>query len=83
MHSRFIGQPQQSNSKFKMQNSKRLRSPYDREARRSRKNSLSWTGYKVHFSETCDEELPRLITHIETSAATTQVKRLHPSFMLL
>jgi transposase len=50
----------------------RLRSPYDLEARRSRKNSLSRTGYKVHFSETCDEELPRLITHVETTAATTQ-----------
>jgi transposase len=56
----------------------RLRSPYDLEARRSRKNSLSWTGYKVHFSETCDEGMPRLITHVETSAATTQDQTATP-----
>ena len=42
----------------------RIRSPYDVEARRSRKNSLSWTGYKVHVSESCDEAMPRLITHV-------------------
>ncbi|MEJ7863253.1 MAG: transposase, partial [Pyrinomonadaceae bacterium] len=33
---------------------------------------LSWTGYKVHLSETCDEELPRIITNVLTTVATTQ-----------
>ena len=49
-----------------------IESPYDREARFSTKRDLSWTGYKVHLSETCDDELPRLITNVLTTVATTQ-----------
>ena len=49
-----------------------IESPYDTEARFSTKRDLSWTGYKVHLSETCDEELPRLITNVHTTTATTQ-----------
>jgi transposase len=50
----------------------RIRSPYDVEARRSAKYSRSWTGYKVHLSESYDEGMPRLITNVETTEATTQ-----------
>jgi transposase len=49
-----------------------IESPYDREARHSRKRELVWTGYKVHFSETCERGLPRLITNVHTTAATEQ-----------
>jgi len=49
-----------------------VESPYDIEARHSNKRGLSWTGYKVHLSETCDQDLPRLITNVHTSIATTQ-----------
>jgi transposase len=49
-----------------------LESPYDPEARHSNKHDLSWTGYKVHLTETCDAELPRLITNVHTTVATTQ-----------
>ncbi|MCA1638374.1 MAG: IS1182 family transposase [Acidobacteria bacterium] len=49
-----------------------VESPYDTDARFSTKRDLSWTGYKVHLSETCDEHLPRLITNVHTTAATTQ-----------
>lgn len=42
------------------------------EARHSNKRELSWTGYKVHLSETCDKDLPRLITNVLTTVATTQ-----------
>ena len=49
-----------------------IESPYDTEARHSNKRGFSWTGYKVHLSETCDEGLPRLITNIHTTVATTQ-----------
>ena len=49
-----------------------IESPYDTEARHSNKRELSWTGYKVHVSETCDADLPRLITNVLTTAATTQ-----------
>jgi len=48
-----------------------IASPYDPEARWSTKRSVSWVGYKVHLTETCDPDLPRLITHVETTPATT------------
>jgi transposase len=47
-----------------------INSPYDAEARFSRKRNTSWTGYKVHLTESCDEELPHLLTHVETTPAT-------------
>jgi len=49
-----------------------INSPYDVEARYSVKRSTSWTGYKVHLTETCDPDQPHLITHVETTPATTQ-----------
>ncbi len=48
----------------------RIASPHDTEARFSIKKDLEWTGYKLHITETCDEGLPRLITHGETVRAT-------------
>ncbi len=48
-----------------------IASPYDPEARWSTKRSVSWVGYKVHLTETCDPDCPRLITHVETTPATT------------
>jgi transposase len=50
----------------------RVASPYDIQARYSMKRDVSWVGYKVHLTETCDEDLPHLITHVETSAGTEQ-----------
>jgi transposase len=47
-----------------------LRSPYDPQAHYGHKRDLAWFGYKVHFSETCDEDLPHLITHVVTTDAT-------------
>jgi transposase len=44
-------------------------SPYDTEARFSVKRGLEWIGYKVHFTETCDADLPHLITHVQTTTA--------------
>lgn len=41
------------------------------EARFSKKHKTEWTGYKVHLSESCDEELPHLIVNVETTIATT------------
>lgn len=48
-----------------------IESPYDPEARHSKKREMVWTGYKVHLTETCDSELPRLITQVHTTVATT------------
>ncbi len=50
----------------------RIRSPDEIEARNSTKRSTNWTGYKVHLSETCSENLPHLITSVKTTPATTQ-----------
>lgn len=58
-----------------------LRSPYDHQAHYGHKRDLSWFGYKVHFTETADEELPHLITHVMTTDATLtdmeQVEEVH------
>jgi transposase len=48
-----------------------IASPDDEEARYCVKRSTEWVGYKVHFTETCADEHPRLITDVETTAATT------------
>jgi transposase len=54
-----------------------IESPYETEARYSTKRSMSWVGYKVHLTESCDEGFPHLITDIHTTAATaTDVKQL-------
>ena len=45
-----------------------LSSPYDVEARYAKKQTTSWVGYKVHVTETCDDDAPPLITHVETTA---------------
>lgn len=42
-------------------------SPYDVEAHDAKKRSTTWVGYKVHLSETCEEDLPHLISHVETT----------------
>jgi len=48
---------------------KMICSPYDVEATYGRKLTTWWVGYKVHLTESCDEDAPRLITHVETSRA--------------
>jgi transposase len=49
--------------------STRFDSPYDTDARYSSKRSTTWTGYKVHVTETCDADAPHLIVHVETTPA--------------
>lgn len=46
-----------------------VNSPYDLDARYGKKRTTLWIGYKVHFTQTCDEEAPQLITHVETTRA--------------
>jgi transposase len=45
-----------------------ISSPYDVDARYATKRTTSWTGYKAHLTETCDDDLPRLITQVESTA---------------
>lgn len=48
-----------------------ITSPYDVEARFATKRDTSWNGYKVHLTETCDDDTPNLLTNVETTASTT------------
>lgn len=50
----------------------RIHTPHDVEARYGIKRTTTWTGYKAHLTETCDEEeeMPHLITHVVTTEAT-------------
>jgi transposase len=58
-----------------------ITSPYDIEARYSRKRSTDWTGYKVHFTETCEDDEPHFMVEVMVTAATTPdgsvVQELH------
>jgi transposase len=47
-----------------------IESPYDTQARFRSRDAVSWTGYMVHLSESCDDETPHLITHVYTTQAT-------------
>lgn len=48
-----------------------INTPYDVEARYSKKRETVWVGYKVHLTETCDPDAPSLITDVTTTMATT------------
>lgn len=50
--------------------SQEIRSPYDLEARYSKKRQTEWVGYKVHLTEVCEVGCPHVITHVETTLAT-------------
>ena len=47
-----------------------IESPYDPEARYRHKRDTSWTGYRVHVSETCEPPAPHLLTHVHTTPAS-------------
>ncbi|MBV9232128.1 MAG: IS1182 family transposase [Chloroflexi bacterium] len=49
----------------------RLDSPYDAQVRYSEKHSTRWVGFKVHVTESCEEDELHLITHVQTTEATT------------
>lgn len=50
----------------------RIASPYDTDARLGAKHSTRWSGYKVHLTESCEDDEVHLITHIETTPAVVQ-----------
>jgi transposase len=57
-------------------NSLLIVSPYDVQARNRTKRNLNWTGYAAHLTEICDPDAPHLITHVETTVATTAEVRM-------
>lgn len=48
-----------------------ISSPYDPDARYASKRSTRWVGYKVHLTETCDDDTPHIVTDVTTTVATT------------
>jgi transposase len=44
-----------------------ISSPYDPEAHYARKHTTQWVGYKVQLTESCEDALPHLITHVDTT----------------
>jgi transposase len=60
-------------------NAQRHDSPYDPEVRYSTKRDLHWIGYKVHLTETCDEEQVAVLTHVETTYAPVADVELLPT----
>jgi hypothetical protein len=46
-----------------------ISSPYEPDAHLARTRTIQWVGYKVHLTETCEDDLPTLITHVETTPA--------------
>ena len=48
-----------------------LGSPIDRDCRHARKFTTSWLGYRVHLTETCDDDgKPNVLTDVRTAPAT-------------
>ena len=47
----------------------RIESPYELDARFRAKSGMSWTGYMVHLTESCDANAPRLMVHVDTTPA--------------
>lgn len=41
--------------------------PHDPEARFTAHDAKTWVGYAVHWTETCDPDLPHIITHVATT----------------
>ena len=48
-----------------------ISSPYDLDAHYAKKRTTTWVGYKVHRTETCEDDGPPLVTHVETTVAAT------------
>jgi transposase len=57
----------------------RLASPYDLDARYGIKRGTGWTGYKAHLTKTCDPDMPRVITDVQTTDATTDDGEMTPA----
>ena len=53
----------------------KIETPYDPEARFRHRGEVSWIGYIVHLSETCEDDVVHLLTHVMTTTATVHEAR--------
>lgn len=47
-----------------------MASPYDVDVRYGKKDATKWDEFKVHLTETCDDDAPRILTDVTTTPAT-------------
>lgn len=64
------GEPQWRSTKELPAGSERIESPYDTEVRYGEKRGEGWVGGKAQLTERHDEDLPHLILHVASAAAT-------------
>ncbi|NEC19106.1 hypothetical protein [Streptomyces parvus] len=50
----------------------RFDSPYDTDAHYCVKRDVEWSGYRVHFTGSCDQDLPHLVVYVATTIAPVQ-----------
>ncbi|MFF0116826.1 IS1182 family transposase [Streptomyces prasinus] len=50
----------------------RFDSPYDTDAHYCVKNGTEWSGYRAHFTEACDPDLPEVVVHAAAAIAPVQ-----------
>lgn len=63
---------------YTIASSEMIVSPHDSDARLGTKRGFQHKGYKTHITETCDENAPHLISHVETTSATTTDVEMRP-----
>ena len=54
-------------------------SPYDLDASAAKKRSTFWIGYKAHLSESCEPDLPLLVTQVTTTLGPTPDGQILPA----
>jgi transposase len=54
----------------------RIESPYETEARWTRRGDTRWTGYLVHVTETCDDKSVNVITDVATVVSSADSQAL-------
>ncbi|MCX4592965.1 IS1182 family transposase [Streptomyces sp. NBC_01549] len=54
----------------------RLVTPYDLEVRTGGKRDINWDGYKVHVTETCEDDTPHLVTSVVTTLGSVSDDRM-------
>jgi transposase len=56
----------------------RIATPQDPQVRFGAHNEHHWQGYQVHWTETCDDQQPRMITHVALTPASAGDAALIP-----
>lgn len=75
------GGPKQKDESKLPPASERIVSPHEPEARSGHKNGKTTLGFKVHISETCSANAPRLITQVKVETATKNDSLSFPELM--